>query len=168
MTRLESFTPGPDLSRALRDAFGQFATGVTLVTTRWQGRPVAMVANSFASVSLDPPLLLWCPARAARRFAAFAQADAFAIHVLAAGQRDLIARFARAEAGFDPTGFDMADDGVPLLSQCLARFECDTWARHDGGDHLILVGQVRRASFDRNDTPLVFHHGNYATITAQD
>ena len=104
MTKAESFTPGPDLSRALRDAFGQFATGVTLVTTRWQGEPVAMVANSFASVSLDPPLLLWCPARAARRFAAFAEADEFAIHVLGAGQQGVIARFARAEAGFDPAG----------------------------------------------------------------
>ena len=168
MTKAESFTPGPDLSRALRDAFGQFATGVTLVTTRWQGQPVAMVANSFASVSLDPPLVLWCPARAARRFAAFAEADSFAIHVLGASQRALIARFARAEAGFDPSGFDMTGDGAPLLDGCLARFECDTFARHDGGDHLILIGQVRRASFGQGEPPLVFHHGRYGTFAPQD
>ena len=167
MTKAESFTPGPDLSRALRDAFGQFATGVTLVTTRWQGQPVAMVANSFASVSLDPPLVLWCPARAARRFVAFAEADSFAIHVLGADQQGVIARFARAEAGFDPAGFDMANGGVPLLDQCLARFECDTWARHDGGDHLILIGQVRRASFGQVQPPLVFHHGSYGTFAPQ-
>ena len=168
MTKAESFTPGPDLSRALRDAFGQFATGVTLVTTRWQGEPVAMVANSFASVSLDPPLLLWCPARAARRFAAFAEADEFAIHVLGAGQQGVIARFARADAGFDPAGFDMTGGGVPLLDSCVARFECATWARHDGGDHLILVGQVRRASFGRSEPPLVFHHGSYGTFALQE
>lgn len=167
MTKAESFTPGPDLSRALRDAFGQFATGVTLVTTRWQGEPVAMVANSFASVSLDPPLLLWCPARAARRFAAFAEADEFAIHVLGAGQQGVIARFARADAGFDPAGFDMTGGGVPLLDSCVARFECDTWARHDGGDHLILVGRVRRARFGRSEPPLVFHHGSYGTFAPQ-
>ena len=167
MTKAETFTPGPDLSRALRDAFGQFATGVTLVTTCWQGQPVAMVANSFASVSLDPPLLLWCPARAARRFAAFAEAGAFAIHVLAEGQRDLIARFARAESGFDSSGFAMAGNGVPLLNRCPARFECDTWARHDGGDHLIVVGKVQRASFERREKPLVFHHGSYASLTGR-
>jgi len=165
MTIAESFSPGPDLSRALRDAFGQFATGVTLVTTRWQGAPVAMVANSFASVSLDPPLLLWCPARAARRFPAFAEAQRFAIHVLAATQRDLIGRFARADNGFDAEGFEDDGDGPPLLSHCLARFECETWARHDGGDHLILVGRVLRARLDLGEAPLVFHHGGYGSLT---
>ena len=164
MSRPETVPPGPQMSRALRDAFGQFATGVTLVTTRWNGAPVGMIANSFSSVSLDPPLVLWCPARAARRFAAFAGADHFAIHVLAADQGTLVNRFLRAEQGFDTTGFEVNGQGPPLLTHCIARFECETWARHDGGDHLIHVGRVLRASLLRDGDPMVFHKGRYGTL----
>ena len=153
------------MTRALRDAFGRFATGVTLVTTRWNGAPVGMIANSFSSVSLDPPLVLWCPARAARRFAAFAGAERFAVHVLAQDQGGLIQRFLRAEPGFDATGFDDDGTGPPLLTDCIARFECETWARHDGGDHLIHVGRVLRASLLRDAAPMVFHQGRYGTLT---
>jgi flavin reductase (DIM6/NTAB) family NADH-FMN oxidoreductase RutF len=152
------------MTRAMRDAFGQFATGVTLVTTRWNGLPVGMVANSFSSVSLEPPLVLWCPARSARRFPAFAEADRFAIHVLAQDQGDLVMRFLRAEQGFDATGFDDNGQDPPLLVDCLARFECQTWARHDGGDHLIQVGRVLRASLMRDGDPMVFQQGRYGTL----
>lgn len=164
MSRPETFTPGPEMTRAMRDAFGQFATGVTLITTRWNGAPVAMVANSFSSVSLDPPLVLWCPARAARRFAAFAETERFAIHVLARDQGDLVKRFIRAEQGFDGTGFEDNGQDAPLLTDCLARFECETWARYDGGDHLIHVGKVLRTSLLREGEPMVFHQGRYGTL----
>ncbi len=155
-----SFVPGPATARRFRDALGGFATGVTIVTTRFDGQPVAIIANSFASVSLEPPLILWSPARLSRRFAAFERAEHFAVHVLGADQSDLLARFARPDTGFDLPGIVDNPQAVPLLPACLARFECRTHARHDGGDHLILIGQVLRATHGAGD-PLIFSAGRY-------
>ena len=93
--------PAPERSRELRDALGRFATGITVVTTMTPQGPQAITANSFASVSLDPPIVLWSIGRQSKRFAAFAECQYFAIHVLGAGQRDLSQRFARSGQGFD-------------------------------------------------------------------
>ena len=153
--------------RRLRDALGRFATGVTVVTTQTTDGPLAIVANSFASVSLDPPLVLWSPARASRRFAAFAEATHYAIHVLAAEQTALIARFARGGTDFDLPGLTFSPRDVPLLPDCLSHFECISEARHAGGDHLILVGRVLDFSF-RPGAPLVFSSGAYGTFLPRD
>ncbi len=156
----QSFVPGPDTSRALRDALGTFATGVTIVTAGTAQGPVAIIANSFASVSLDPPLVLWSPARASGRFAAFAAARHFAVHVLGVEQRDLMQRFARAGEGFDLPGITRNAQDVPLLPDFLARFECETAATHDGGDHLVVIGRVSHVTC-RAGNPLVFAGGRF-------
>jgi flavin reductase (DIM6/NTAB) family NADH-FMN oxidoreductase RutF len=146
--------------RAFRAALGRYATGVTVVTTLNAQGPVGITANSFTSVSLDPPLVLWCPAKSSARFSAFAAATHYAIHVLAADQIELCYRFSRS--GVDFTGIDPAEtpEGLPLLHGCLARFDCAAHAAHDGGDHAILVGRVLRA-FVRDGTPLLFWHSRF-------
>lgn len=149
-----------DDTRHLRDAFSRFATGVCIVTTTGPEGPVAFTANSFSSVSLDPPLVLWSPARASRRFGVFSEAPHYAIHVLALEQANWIPRFSRAGEGFGGLEFGMNDEGVPTLPDALARFDCAAHAAHDGGDHMILVGRVLRASF-RDGAPLLFSQGQY-------
>ncbi|MEM8787222.1 MAG: flavin reductase family protein [Pseudomonadota bacterium] len=150
--------------RALRNALGCFPTGVTVVTALSGRGPMGITANSFASVSLDPPLVLWAPARHSPRFPAFESADHFAIHVLAAEQRDLAVRFARSGEDFEGLNYGAGLGGVPLFDGCAARFECAHSAGHDGGDHLIVVGEVKR--FERADRPpLVFHRGAYCGLS---
>ncbi len=154
-------------TRALRHALGQFATGVTIVTCRAaDGTPVGMTANSFASVSLDPPLVLWSVDRNARSFAHFAEAEAFAFTILAQDQVDLSNRFARPGADkFAETACEDGLGGVPLIEGAAGHFECTREAAFDGGDHLIIVGRVRR--FARYDRPcLVFAQGRYGAIAA--
>lgn len=157
---ITEFRPGADQTRALRDALGRFATGVTVVTCMAEGAPVGITANSFTSVSLDPPLVLWSIARTSTRFATFSAAPAFAIHVLAEDERDLAARFTRGGAGFDGLDWAPGPDGAPVIAGTLARFDCRLHATHDGGDHVILVGQVTRAAL-RDGTPLLFSQGQF-------
>jgi flavin reductase (DIM6/NTAB) family NADH-FMN oxidoreductase RutF len=159
-----SFTPGPDTGREFRDALGKFATGVTIVTCEGPQGPVGITANSFSSVSLDPALVLWSPARASRRFPAFEAAQHFAIHVLGTHQRDVCAAFARHGDAFSAADWHRTTEGVPALDGCLARFECQREAVHDGGDHLIIVGRVLRATAEDGD-PLVFSEGTYGRFT---
>ena len=149
--------------RELRDALGRFATGVTVVTTMTDEGPLGITANSFASVSLDPPLVLWSPARKSRRFSAFEAAPYFAVHVLGAAQRPLAEAFATASDGFAGLAFTPGLGGAPLLDGCAARFECRHSAGHDGGDHLIVVGEVLRI-VQADVEPLVFHQGRYGVL----
>ncbi len=149
----------PDDPRGLREAFGRFATGVTIVTTLGPDGPVGFIANSFASVSLDPALVLWSPARASRRFGTFARANHYAIHVLDAAQADLVPRFAGAGSGFAGLDPALTAEDLPTLP-ALARFDCAAHAAHDGGDHAILVGRVLRVTL-RDGSPLVFSQGRY-------
>lgn len=152
-------------ARALRDAFGRFATGVTVVTTQTAEGPLGITANSFSSVSLDPPLVLWSPGKASRRFQPFADADTFAIHVLAEEQAPLCNDFARDGWDFAPHDWQPAPDGTPLLNGCLARFHCATQAIHDAGDHVIIVGVVLDAT-ERAGAPLIFSAGQYGRFTS--
>jgi flavin reductase (DIM6/NTAB) family NADH-FMN oxidoreductase RutF len=155
------FVPGPERRREFRDALGRFATGVTVVTTAGPQGPVGITANSFASVSLDPPIVLWSIARDSSRFPAFAGCERFAVHVLGADQIELSRRFASSTArGFEGLDFERGEDGVPLLAGCLSRFECARLAAHDGGDHLIVVARVTAAAL-REGEPLVFSRGGY-------
>lgn len=150
--------------RDFRDGLGRFATGVTVVTTMTADGPLGITANSFASVSLDPPLILWSPARKSRRFPAFEAASHFAVHVLGSGQRDLAERFAGSGGGFDGLAYAIGLGESPLLEGCAARFECRHEARYDGGDHLIVVGEVLRL-VQADLPPLVFHRGGYHGLT---
>ena len=161
MTELiTEFTPGDAGTRALRDALGRFATGVTVVTCATADGPQGITANSFSSVSLDPPLVLWSIARSSTRFAAFSAAPHFAIHVLAEDERDLAARFTRGGAGFDGLDWMPGPGGAPQITGTFARFDCRLHAAHDGGDHVILLGRVDRVA-QRDGAPLVFSQGHF-------
>jgi 3-hydroxy-9,10-secoandrosta-1,3,5(10)-triene-9,17-dione monooxygenase reductase component len=155
--------PSPDDARRFRNALGAFATGVTIVTTRdAHGADVGLTANSFNSVSLDPPMVLWSLAKSARSLPAFIAAGHFAVHVLAADQEELSLRFAaRGVEKFAGLDLERNAAGVPLLRGCSARFQCRTAFQHEGGDHVIFVGAVE--AFDHSESPpLVFHGGSYA------
>lgn len=159
------FTPDASQARAFRDALGCFPTGVTIVTVQSEHGPMGFTANSFASLSMDPPLVLWSPAKSSSRFAHYATAKYYAIHILAQDQSDLIARFIRGGAGFEGMSYQRNEEGVPLIPGTLARFECEQHATHEGGDHLIVVGRVLRCA--RNDgAPLIFTKGQYGGFTA--
>lgn len=154
--------PGFD-HRALRDAYGKFATGVTIVTTKTPDGPVGITANSFSTVSLDPPLVLWALGTHSRRFPAFAACQHYAIHVLSAGQADMCSRFARSGSDFDGLGTETNAEGIPLLPNVLARFECEIANRFEGGDHAILLGRVLRMTARAGD-PLIFARGRYGRM----
>ncbi|MDQ1128730.1 flavin reductase [Microbacterium sp. SORGH_AS_0888] len=148
--------------RDFRNALGQFATGVTVITTRAaDGHLVGMTANSFASVSMDPPLVLWCPGKHVASLSDFTDATHFAINVLASSQHHLSRQFALPGTDkFAGVPIREGRAGVPVLEGALATFECRTVARHDAGDHVIYVGEVERYEYHPDD-PLVFHGGAY-------
>ncbi len=145
---------------AFREALGCFGTGVTVVTTSTPHGPSAITVNSFASVSLDPPLVLWCLARESNRYEAFRSARHYSIHVVAQDQQDLALRFARNGLDFSHTDWSPDSAGRPQLSQCLARFDCTLSARHEAGDHLILVGEVEQVMY-RTGKGLIFKRGQF-------
>lgn len=153
--------------RLLRDALGCFGTGVTIVTTLGaDGDPIGLTANSFTSVSLDPPLILFCLARSSANVERFRAAGRFAINVLHIGQQPLSNRFARRD-GSRFEGLDWTlhqEGGSPILPGSLASFDCRTHAVHEGGDHLIFVGEVQHAYFEPHRDPLLFFHGKYRRI----
>jgi flavin reductase (DIM6/NTAB) family NADH-FMN oxidoreductase RutF len=157
------FTPDAENQRAFRDALGRFATGVTVITARTDEGPVGITANSFAALSLDPPLVMWAPGRFSRRFEMFEKAERFAIHVMAADQMDMASHFARDGFDFALPGIRDGLGDVPLLPGCLAVFECIRHAVYPGGDHAIVVGEVQRAA-TRPGAGLSFFAGGYGSI----
>ncbi|MFP7674039.1 flavin reductase family protein [Marivita sp. S0852] len=159
-----SFEPSHDTSRAFRDALGQYATGVTVITCNTQSGPLGITANSFASVSLDPPLVLWSPAKSSTRYPFFMAADHFAIHVMGAEQAGMCSAFARQGDAFDQFDWETGAHKVPLINGCLSRFECTKVAEHDGGDHSVIIARVTRATTRPGDA-LIFHGGRYGGFT---
>lgn len=153
-------------NREFRAALGAFTTGVTVITTRASdGEPVGITCNSFNSVSLTPPMVLWSLARTAFSLRVFEAAGHWAVHILSAGQEPLSDRFARrGENKFENVATETGIGNVPLLIGCSSRFQCKSSFKYDGGDHVIFVGEV--IAFDHNDLPpLVFQRGNYAVAT---
>ncbi len=151
--------------RALRDAFGSFATGVTIVTTSGTaGADIGLTANSFSSVSLDPPMILWSLARTSLSMEAFRNSVYFAVHILSADQEQLSGRFAsRGIDRFDGLALDRGPDGIPMLRDCMARFTCKLAYQYEGGDHVIFVGEIVDFSHSASK-PLVFHGGRYGML----
>jgi 3-hydroxy-9,10-secoandrosta-1,3,5(10)-triene-9,17-dione monooxygenase reductase component len=148
-----------------RNALGSFVTGVTVITTRdSDGKGVGLTANSFASVSLDPPLVLWSIGKTATCFNAFETASHFAIHILHSGQENISRHFATKNAEkFSEIKHEIGAGNTPLLSDYSARFVCSVEHRYPGGDHIILVGRV--VDYDnREKEPLVFYKGQYKTL----
>ena len=151
--------------RDFRNALGQFATGVTVVTTSdAHGHPIGMTVSSFNSVSLNPALVLWSLARNAGCYAAFAQAQYYAIHVLAAHHKDLALQFSqRGIDRFADLAWSAGAGGAPLLDGAAAVLECRNRSRHEEGDHVILVGEVEQCRYRGEAAPLIFHGGRFHT-----
>jgi flavin reductase (DIM6/NTAB) family NADH-FMN oxidoreductase RutF len=153
--------------RLLRDALGCFGTGVTVVTTfDAAGNPIGLTANSFTSVSIDPPLILFCLAKTSASLSTFLAADGFAINVLHIGQQPTSSRFAQRHASrFEGTAWDRhPNSGSPCITGSLASFDCRRRAVHDAGDHVVFIGEVRHAIFEPHRDPLVFFRGKYRRL----
>jgi flavin reductase (DIM6/NTAB) family NADH-FMN oxidoreductase RutF len=148
-----------------RAALGMFATGVTIVTARdASGMRVGLTANSFNSVSLDPPLVLWSLSRQAGSMPAFTRGSHYAVNILAAEQRELAARFASKGADrFEGVGFREGAGGALILHGAAAVFECFNRSQYQEGDHVIFVGEVERCESRAGAQPLIFHGGRYFT-----
>jgi 3-hydroxy-9,10-secoandrosta-1,3,5(10)-triene-9,17-dione monooxygenase reductase component len=150
---------------AFRNALGSFATGVTIVTARdADGAPVGLTANSFNSVSLDPPMVLWSLSLNSGSLPVFRDAENWAVHVLAADQQAMSDRFATPSIDkFDGLSLGDGPEGSPLIEGCAARFGCRARFEYEGGDHAIFLGEV--VDFDRRDAePLIYHGGQYGRI----
>jgi len=151
--------------RTLRDVLGEFATGIAVVTTRSaDGQPVGVTINSFASVSLEPPLVLWSLGLHSPSLAAFESCSHYAVNILAADQAEFSQRFAQSQSDRF-AGIDLAVGAgdTPLLPGCCAWFECRNELRYPGGDHVILVGHVEAIQREEKP-PLIFHRGRYREL----
>ncbi|HEX3431322.1 MAG TPA: flavin reductase family protein [Rhizomicrobium sp.] len=150
-------------TRAFRNALGCFPTGVTLVTARTAARhPMGITVNSFAAVSLEPPLILWCMQRRSQRFETFVKAEVFTVSVLDATHAEVSSRLARpGEHRLDGIPLLETRSGAPALADALAVFECRREAVYDGGDHAVLLGRVVQFAFRDKGAPLIFFRGRY-------
>lgn len=158
-------TDAPQIDqREFRQALGKYTTGVTIVTAHVHGKKVGMTANSFSSLSLEPPLVLWSLRRSSTNIEDFLAATHFAVSVLSGSQIDLSQRFAKSSPDkFAGIGHDTGIGGAPIFPDAAAIFECQTEAFQDGGDHIIMIGRVLKVT--RNDhPPLVFADGRYSAL----
>jgi flavin reductase (DIM6/NTAB) family NADH-FMN oxidoreductase RutF len=157
--------------KGFRDAMGAFPTGIAVITAASQEMShIGITVNSFTSVSLEPPLVLWCIDRRSRRYPHFAQAPGFTVSILASGHREVSARLARAgEHNLDGIALIPTELGPPALADSLAIFECARESVQDAGDHAILIGRVLRfARHDAAGAPLVFFQGKYGALAQGD
>lgn len=152
--------------RKFRDSLGSFATGVCVVTVApTQGAPMGMTINSFSSVSLEPPLVLWSIQNNSECFDLFNTAEKFAINVLSTEQQEQSNLYSKkGEHALIAAHYSLGRTGNPILRDALASFECRVWARYPGGDHLIIVGEVLALTTRPTGRPLLFHKGRYAQI----
>ena len=154
--------------RAFRNAMGCFASAVTVIsTTTAQGQAVGVTVNSFNSVSLDPPLVLFCLGRDASNFDHFLASGRFSVNILRHGQDSISNGFAADGANFFQTlESDLSTLGNPLIPDALAMFDCQTEAVHDGGDHVILIGRVSELRHDPDGDPLLYYRGRYSEVSS--
>ncbi len=166
MLQENSFAPDAENQRQLRDALGRFGTGVTVITAPGTEGPEAITVNSFSSVSLDPPLVLWCIERNSNRYQLFKNAKHYSIHVLGAEQATLCMEVARNPQHLHNADLRKNNYGVPVLDECLVRFDCTSETMHDAGDHVILVARVRKVYTFDETSPLAFYRGRTGTFAA--
>ncbi len=152
-------------TRSFRDALGNFATGVTVVTAKGEdGTLAGVTANSFNSVSMEPPLILWSLDRGSPSLKVLENASHFCVHILAEEQNDLCMKFAKSgDDKFNGVKYTEGLGGAPMFDGCLAQFECRSVARHDGGDHVIIVGEVERFH-SAEGGPLIFFRGQLGDL----
>ncbi|EOX0361536.1 p-hydroxyphenylacetate 3-hydroxylase reductase component [Acinetobacter baumannii] len=162
LQQIDEFTVDP---LQFRRALGNFATGVTIVTAQnAQGEKVGVTANSFNSVSLDPPLILWSIDKKSSSFSVFEEATHFAVNILSGTQIELSNRFSRRNIDkFTDTNFQLGAGCAPILENCSAVFECERYQVIEGGDHWIIIGKVVRFH-DQGRSPLVYHQGAYSCV----
>lgn len=149
--------------RKFRNALGCFTTGVAVVTTREDAKaPIGITVNSFSSVSLDPPLVLWCLDKKSDTLAIFQKATHFTVNVLREEHTEVSSRLAK-KGDHSLEGIELLDSesGIPALKEALAHFECEIDARHDAGDHVIMVGRVLKFDYVDDGRPLLYHRGGY-------
>lgn len=154
--------------REFRTALGCFATGVTIITALGpRGERLGNTVNSFTSVSLDPPLILWCMGRHALSLNAYLSTDQFVVNILSEEQIALSAQFARSKGDkWAGVSSETGSLGIPVLTEAAAIFECKTRHTYMGGDHVIFVGEVVAAAFDPERKPLAYHQGKYRRLGA--
>jgi flavin reductase (DIM6/NTAB) family NADH-FMN oxidoreductase RutF len=156
--------------RALRNAFGHFATGVAVVTaSAADGLPLGMTITSFNTVSLDPPLILFSIRRASRSITALSNARGYAVNILRSDQMELSGRFARSEGNrWEGVSYKAGLHGAPLLERALMTLECQAEQEHDGGDHVIFLGRLLRVGMADQGDPLLFFRGRYHSAIPHD
>jgi flavin reductase (DIM6/NTAB) family NADH-FMN oxidoreductase RutF len=156
--------PAPDL-RSFRDALGRFATGVAFITAVPEGEPAGLIVNSLTSVSLEPPLLGFCPSRSSLTWARMRRTGRFVVNVLARHHEQFARHAAPAGADrFAGLDWEPGRGGVPLLTDALAQLECEIVAEHPAGDHWIVLGQVDDLHTRAATEPLVFYAGSFGTL----
>jgi 3-hydroxy-9,10-secoandrosta-1,3,5(10)-triene-9,17-dione monooxygenase reductase component len=155
----------PD-DRRFRDVFGHFATGVTIVTAMDGDEPVGMAANSFTSLSLEPPLVLFCVAHSSSTWPRIEGAGVFAVNILGEGHEELCRLFAQKGADrFSATPWRKGVSGSPVLEEAIAYIDCRFEAEHPGGDHKIIVGRVLDVDVREDARPLLVYKGRYGRIS---
>lgn len=152
--------------RKFRDALGTFSTGITVVTTTHNNsKPVGITVNSFTSVSLDPPLVLWCLDNDAESYNIYATCKNFAVHILHQDQEEISKLFAtKYSSKFTNLEWHSGEFGSPILNDFFTCFQCETETTYAGGDHLILLGRVKSFETHKDRPPLVYHGGNYQAL----
>ena len=174
--RLGEHTPIPDdpesaaRARRFRDVLGLFASGVTVVTSVSDGQPVGMTCQSFSSVSLEPPLVLFCPAKTSRAWPLMQRAGFFCVNILASGQADVSTAMAtKGTDKYDGIGWRPASTGAPLLDGVLGYVDCTVHSVHEAGDHYVVIGRVKELGFGADGhEPLLYYRGGYETVTRPD
>ena len=152
-------------TRKFRDVMGTFTTGVTIITTMDNKTPHGITANSFTSVSLSPPMVMFCLGKSSANFEAFMASDSFAVNILSSQQDALSTRFATFEGDrFDGLNWSAWDTGAPILENVIAAIDCRLDATHDAGDHVIILGLVVRAEVQNNAPPLLYFKGGYERL----
>lgn len=164
VVNMKSFAPRENIKN-YRNALSRFATGIAVVTACGPNGPIAITINSFASVSLEPALILWSPDKNSKRHDMFVQAEHFVVHILAAHQRTVCDGFVKAADAFEQVATIVNQNNVPVIRDCLAVFECRKFEAIDAGDHTILLGEVLKASH-RSGEALVFANGAFSKMPA--
>ncbi|GFG70967.1 monooxygenase [Mycolicibacter senuensis] len=153
--------------RAFRNVLGQFCTGITIITTVHDGAPIGFACQSFAALSLDPPLVLFCPTKMSRSWQAIEASGKFCVNILAEEQKDVCARFGSREPDkFAGVEWEPSPLGSPILARSLAHIDCTVASVHDGGDHFVVFGAVQSLSDlpEVKPRPLLFYRGDYTGI----
>ncbi|NLU64214.1 flavin reductase family protein [Rhodococcus sp. HNM0563] len=154
-----------DIER-FRDVLGRFCSGIVVVTALDKGRPIGFTCQSFASLSLDPRLIMLSPGRTSTTWPSIRNIGSFCVNVLAEDQADVSARFGRpGKDKFEGVRWVQSPGGAPLILGSLAWIDCQLWAEHDGGDHTIALGQVTNFDAATSGSPVVFFRGSYAALT---